>query len=455
MNKIKQNKITFTLILSAIAIIFSSLTILSLPVLFNYKSKVAIIEKNFYKNFKIYLNSKGKISYKPFPKPHLLVENSSINLSKSEDNQDLINTTNLKIYISLKDTYLRSFENFISTEIVDTNIELKISDVKQLRSHIYKKINKPIIFNNCKIFFKNKMNEVILISPLKKITYKINEKNKTKSLFINGNIFGLNFKSEWKRNYMKPNISLHNINFYNPNIEIKNILNFKTNKNFNLETKIVYAQDKMHYLSNFNNNIINISSPNNKNTNFNLNSKTLLKPFYFDGELQINDKKAEKIIDTILLKLLNYEDIFLGNFNGVLKIKFNEIKNKLIKKGEIDLSINEKVININKAKFILDKIGYINTKLSFSEDKGEIKLISKNQLNIENHIEFAKIFQIGSNKVKNIKIINFDIIKNYEETDFLITNVKINNVENVQKSEEIFVVKNIQNLRSYIREIID
>ena len=47
MNKIKQNKITFILILTAIAIIFSSLTILSLPVLFNYKSKVAKIEKIF------------------------------------------------------------------------------------------------------------------------------------------------------------------------------------------------------------------------------------------------------------------------------------------------------------------------------------------------------------------------------------------------------------------------
>ena len=54
MNKIKQNKITFTLILAAIVIIFSSFTVLSLPVLFNYKSKVALIEKNFYKNFKIY-----------------------------------------------------------------------------------------------------------------------------------------------------------------------------------------------------------------------------------------------------------------------------------------------------------------------------------------------------------------------------------------------------------------
>ena len=74
MNKIKQNKITFTLILSAIAIIFSSLTILSLPpVLFNYKSKVVKIEKNFYKNFKIYLKFIRKnISYKPFPKTTLI-----------------------------------------------------------------------------------------------------------------------------------------------------------------------------------------------------------------------------------------------------------------------------------------------------------------------------------------------------------------------------------------------
>ena len=122
MNKIKQNKITFILILSAIVIIFSSLTILSLPVLFNYKSKVAIIEKNFYKNFKIYLNTSGNISYKPFPKPHLLVENASINLSKKNKN-NLINTSNLKIFISLRDIYLRSFKNLISTEISNTNLE--------------------------------------------------------------------------------------------------------------------------------------------------------------------------------------------------------------------------------------------------------------------------------------------------------------------------------------------
>ena len=156
MNKIKQNKITFTLILVGIAIIFSSLTILSLPVLFNYKSKVTIIENNFYKNFKIYLNSSGKISYKPFPKPHLLLENAIIDLNKSKEKNGLIKTKNLKIYISLRDIYLRSFKNFVSTEISNTNINFKFDNIKELRKHLYQNINKPIILNDCKIFLKNK-----------------------------------------------------------------------------------------------------------------------------------------------------------------------------------------------------------------------------------------------------------------------------------------------------------
>ena len=182
MNKIKQNKVTFTLILSFLAIIFSSLIILSLPVLFNYKSKVTQIEKNFYKNFKFYLNSNGKISYKPFPKPHLLVENATLSLSSTINRDKLIKTTNLKIYISLRNIYLRSFKNLISTEISDSNLELKIEDIREFRNHLFQKINKPIILNDCKIFLKNNKNEVILISPVQNILYNINNKKRTKSL---------------------------------------------------------------------------------------------------------------------------------------------------------------------------------------------------------------------------------------------------------------------------------
>ena len=455
MNKIKQNKITFTLILLAITIIFSSLTILSLPVLFNYKSKVVVIEKNFYKNFKFYLNSSKNITYKPFPKPHLLVENASINLNELKEKDKLIETTNLKIFISLKDIYTRSFNNFTSLEISNTNLQIDMPKIKELRRHLYKKINKPIILKNCKIFIKNNKNEVILISPIKKILYKINNKAKTKILNIDGQIFGLDFNSEWKRNYNDPNTSLHNINIFNPSVEIKNKFELKNLKAFDSKSQILYGQESSEYNIQYKENIINIISPNMEKTNFNINSKIQLKPFYFEGLLTIKNRKIENIMDSFLLNLLLYDESLLGNINGLLKIKFDKLNNKFIKKGEIDLYIKEKKISLSKLKFNLDKIGNVNSNLGFVEDKGDIKLILKNQLNIKNHIEFAKLFQIGSKKVKDLKIISFDVIKNIGETDFIITNVKIDNIENNQKSDKIFIIKNIQNLRAHIRQVIN
>ena len=455
MNKIKQNKITFTLILSAIAIIFSSFAILSLPVLFNYKSKVTLIEKNFYKSFKVYIKSKGKISYKPFPKPHLLVENASLNLSKTEGKEDLLNTTNLKIFISLRDIYLRSFEDLSSTEISNSNLELEISDLKQLRDHLYLKINKPIIFNNCKIFLKNKKNEVILISPTKKISYKINNKTKIKNFTIIGEAFGLNFKSLWKRNYLIPKNSSHDISIINPKIEIKNIFEFENSKIFNIQSEINYLQDKIEYNIEYRDRKVTVFSPIKEKNNFNLNSQINLDPFYFEGELKIKNKKIENIIDIILLKLLLYDKSFLGNLNGSLKIKFDQLNNKLIKKGELSFLISEKLLKLNRTKFNLDKIGYINSNISFVKNNGDMKFLSENQLHIENHIEFAKVFQVSSKKVKNIKIIYFDIEKAFGDTDFTISNVKINDSKNVEKSDDIFIVTNIQNLRSHIRKVID
>ena len=454
MNKIKQNKITFRLILFAITIIFSSLLILSLPVLFNYKSKVLEIENNYYKNFKIYLNSSGEISYKPFPKPHLLVENASLSLSKSSVKNNLIDTSNLKIYIPLRSLYLRSFNKFNSTEISDTNLDLKMSDIRELRKHLYEKINKPIIFNNCKIFLKNNENEVILISPLKKILYKINNKTRIKNLILEGKVFGLNFKSQWKRDYNIPKSSVHNIVIYNPKIQIKNIYKYENIKDFTTETFIFYEQDKMQYNLKFENDNIIISSLNDK-TNFNINSKIQLKPFYFDGNIKIINKKVENIIDNILLNLFIYDKNYLGNFNGKLKIKFDQLNNRLIKRGYIDFLINEKKISFKKAKFYLDKIGKIKTNFFFVEDNEKIKFKSQNLLEIDDHIEFAKTFQIGSNKIKNIKQIYFDLEKNIGDKNYVITNVKVDNMKKDANLNEIFYVKNIQNLRSYIRKIID
>ena len=455
MNKIKQNKITFFLILSVIAITFSSLTFLSLPVLFNYKSKVTKIEKNFNKNFKIFLKTSGNISYKPFPKPHLLVENATLNLSNNIKNKNLIDTSNLKIFISLRDIYLRSFENISSAEISDSNIEFTIPDLKKFREHLYYSINKPIYFNKCKFFVKNKNDEVILISPIKNIIYKINNKSKFKNFIIDGEVFGIDFKSEWRRQYDNPKISINNINLYSPNIEIKNIFKNNNNKKFQIFNEIIFGQDKLKYEIKFNDNKINITSPKVENINFNIDGNIQVKPFYFDIALNIKNKKIEKIIDNFLIYFLLYDKNYLGNINGNFEIKLDELDNKLIKKGEINFIINEKKIKLKNSTFDLHKIGKLNSQISYEEELGKIKFFSKNKLIIKNHIEFAKMFQIASNKAKNINQISFQLEKNINETDFTISNIIINNVKNNEKVKQFFTVKNIQNLRSHIRKVLD
>ena len=454
MNKISQNKITFTLILFAITIIFSSLLVLSLPVLFKYKSKVLEIENNYYKSFKVYLNSSGKISYKPFPKPHLLLENASLSFSKPTLKNDLINTTDLKIFVPLRDIYFRSFNQFNSTEISDTNLYLKMHDIKQLRKHMYEKVNKPILLNNCKIFIKNKENDIILISPLKNVSYKISDKTKIKNLIIDGEVFGLKFKSEWKIDYNNPKSSTHNIHIFNPTLQIKNIYNYKNLKNFTTDTFISFEQDKMQYNLKFEKDNITISSPN-ENTNFNINSKIQLKPFYFDGGIKIKNKKVKNIIDNFLINLFIYDKKFIGNFNGNLKIYFDQLNNRFIKQGQIDFVISEKKILFKEAKFDLDKIGTIKTNIFFTKDRENIKFKSQNLLKINDHIEFAKTFQIGSKKIKNIKQITFDLEKNIGDEDFIITNVKVDNMKINDDLNQIFLIKNIQNLRSYIRKLVN
>ena len=209
----------------------------------------------------------------------------------------------------------------------------------------------------------------------------------------------------------------------------------------------------MKYNFQFENDKINITSPNDENINFDLKSTIQLKPFYFDGKLIIKNKKIEHIIDYLLINALNYNKEYIGNFNGNLKIKFNDLRNKIIKNGQIKFLINENNLVLYDVNFMLDKIGEVNSSIKVKEDLGVIKFFSNNKLTIFNHIEFAKAFQVGSKKVKNIKEINFDLEKNIGETDFIITNVKIDNKAKILN--EIFLIKNIQNLRSHVRKIID
>ena len=341
MNKIKHNKFLFLTILASIFITFTSLSFLSLPVLFNYKSVVKEIEKNFYKKFKIYLKSSGAISYKPFPKPHLLIEKAEIRINKNSDSST-IRTDNLKLYLPLKNIYRKSTDKIISVEIFDTNINFKFKDIIYFREHLYKKINDPIIIKNSKFFLMNDENEVIIISPIKTINYKINEKLREKKLIINGNIFDINFEYFWKKNYLTPNLIESRLNTISPNIQIENFLDVQNPLILNGSTDIKILKDKLNLSYSYLDEEIYISSKNKKNSTLFLNSQIKLDPFYSDSEFIISNKSINAIIDNFLIFFFNYDKNYLGNLNGKFRLSFKNIKNTLIKNGQFNFSINEK-----------------------------------------------------------------------------------------------------------------
>ena len=221
--KIDSSKI----ILPSIIVFFTIILFLSLPVLFNYNNLQNKIEKKFYSEFKINLKILGDISFKIFPRPHYLVNKANLDLNIEDDKSSIIEIKNLKIFIPTNKIYSKTEINIEGFEIHNTNIYFNIKDTLDFRNHLYYKINKPIYIKKSKFFLLDKNKKTILISPIRKIKYLINNKNNSKELKIKGNIFDVDYYSFWKRDYDNPNKTLNEIRLKNPNLFIKNFFSFK------------------------------------------------------------------------------------------------------------------------------------------------------------------------------------------------------------------------------------
>ena len=449
--KIDSSKI----ILPSIIVFFTVILFLSLPVLFNYNNLQNIIEKKFYSEFKINLKILGDISFKIFPRPHYLVNKANLDLNIEDDKSSIIETKNLKIFIPTNKIYSKTEINIEGFEIHNTNIYFNIKDILDFRNHLYYKINKPIYIKKSKLFLLDKNKKTILISPIKKIKYLINNKNNSKELKIKGNIFDVDYYSFWKRDYDNPNKTLNEIRLKNPNLFIKNFFSFKGKLFFKGKSSINFLNEDIiiNYL--MKDSKIYIDSPNqNSSQKIKLNSKIELDPFFFDAKINIDHKDTNFLIDNLLSIILNSKEEYLGNMNGNLTLVVNNLKNSIINNGNINLSIKEKVIKLEKSLFEIKGIGKIRSDFRYYENKGDLIFASENILEITNKKEFSRKFQVNSKSVKNINKIYFDLEKNIDNGEISISNIYLNKIETENFSEEYYIIKNIQILKALVRNIL-
>ena len=449
--KIDSSKI----ILSSIIVFFTVILFLSLPVLFNYNNLQNIIEKKFYSEFKINLKILGDISFKIFPRPHYLVNKANLDLNIEDDKSSIIEIKNLKIFIPTRKIYSKNEINIEGFEIHNTNIYFNIKDILDFRNHLYYKINKPIYIKKSKFFLLDKNKKTILISPIRKIKYLINNKNNSKELKIKGNIFDVDYYSFWKRDYDNPNKTLNEIRLKNPNLFIKNFFSFKGKLFFKGKSSINFLNEDIiiNYL--MKDSKIYIDSPNqNSSQKIKLNSKIELDPFFFDAKINIDQKDTNFLIDNLLSIILNSKEEYLGNMNGNLTLVVNNLKNSIINNGNINLSIKEKVIKLEKSLFEIKGIGKIRSDFRYYENKGDLIFASENILEITNKKEFSRKFQVNSKSVKNINKIYFDLEKNIDNGEISISNIYLNKIDTENFSEEYYIIKNIQILKALVRNIL-
>lgn len=449
--KIDSSKI----ILPSIIVFFTVILFLSLPVLFNYNNLQNIIEKKFYSEFKINLKILGDISFKIFPRPHYLVNKANLDLNIEDDKSSIIEIKNLKIFIPTNKIYSKTEINIEGFEIHNTNIYFNIKDILDFRNHLYYKINKPIYIKKSKFFLLDKNKKTILISPIKKIKYLINNKNNSKELKIKGNIFDVDYYSFWKRDYDNPNKTLNEIRLKNPNLFIKNFFSFKGKLFFKGKSSINFLNEDIiiNYL--MKDSKIYIDSPNqNSSQKIKLNSKIELDPFFFDAKINIDQKDTNFLIDNLLSIILNSKEEYLGNMNGNLTLVVNNLKNSIINNGNINLSIKEKVIKLEKSLFEIKGIGKIRSDFRYYENKGDLIFASENILEITNKKEFSRKFQVNSKSVKNINKIYFDLEKNIDNGEISISNIYLNKIDTENFSEEYYIIKNIQILKALVRNIL-
>ncbi len=455
---IKKLKVTifskFIFLLIALCFLFG--IYLSIPVLFNYKSIENIIESKFSSDFNINLNINGDIKYQLLPKPHLLISDSSLSIYEENNESISFDIKNLKVFVNSNSLYPKSKINFEKFEIINTNFLIKKKEYNILRKYFHESEIKPLYIKKSKVFLIDDNDETLIISPIEKISFITSQQDDFKKLNIKGNLFDLNFKSLWKKKYNSRTNSQIEIDFNEPNLLIKNELNFENNSSFEGSTLLNFLNQKIEVEYQLKNNIISLKSLENNN-DIKIDTTIELSPFYLNSNITLNKQNLNFLVDELIFSILKLKPDVLGNLNGDINFLLTNIENELIRNGNISLNISQKTINLSEVLFNVGEIGQIETEIKYIEEKGNTIFHSSNSLIIKNKKEFAKKFQVKLDKVKDLNMIHFKVEKNIHNGSISIFDIKINQAVNEGKSsgESRYNIRNSQELKSLVKNIIN
>ena len=94
------------------------------------------------------------------------------------------------------------------------------------------------------------------------------------------------------------------IDFKEPNISIKNELNYENNSSFKGTTELIFLNQNIEIEYQLKNNIISLKSSENNN-DIKIDTTIELSPFYLNSNVTLNRQNINFMIDELIFSLLN------------------------------------------------------------------------------------------------------------------------------------------------------
>jgi len=440
----------FHLVVAFFIIFFGTAIFFSIPTFYDYEKYNQKIEDAINKDYKINLHNLEDISFRFIPSPHLFIKKADFKINKNE--KEIISEfKNIRVFISIIDFYQKDKFKIKRMVVNKANIYLNNDSLKNLINNLKTNIVNLLKIKKSTLFFKDKKGEIILISKIKELDYKIDFINNKKIFNINGNIFDSNYEFKYLIDYRQPNIQNILFELVDPNLFIENTL---TKKKF--EEKVEKLGDLNIGFLNQKNNIkyiikdgyIDFENNSIKNSNFDLNGKVSFEPFHFD-----------LIIDLKKINLLQLENLFylihrnktskFQNLSGKTKLKFNQISNKVLKSGFINLIFEGSELITSNNEFYLNNFAtLIINEYKFLEDNEQIVQM-KLKLDILDNEKFNRfLFNFKKNMIDS-KSLYFTYQYNANSKNSFISQISNSGFGN---NSEFYKFSNLQQLKNLLRD---
>ena len=440
----------FHLVVIFFIIFFGTAIFFSIPTFYDYTKFNQEIKETINKDYKIQIDNLENISFRFIPSPHLLIKKSEIKI-KNNEIEPVANLKNTKVYISLLDFYKKDKFNIKRIEIDKANLYLNNLSLINLIQNLKNNIVKKIKIKKSTIFFKNKKNEVILLSKIQLLNYRIDFQNNKKIFEMNGNLFDSNYEFKYSIDYKSPNIQNVKLELRNPNILFENKLIENLNSS-NLDQEGIL---NIEFLSNKNNikyeikkNNLNLLPTDTKNSNFDIIGSINFKPFHFNLIFDLKEINLIKL-ENIFYNIYKNKKLKLNNLSGTLKINFSNIDNKVLKTGSIDLKVENSDLITKKDIFNLSDFANLQIlDYQYLDNSGQI-LQMKIKINISDREKFNRfLFNFRKNKINHDNLYFIYQFDNESRTNLI---SKISNKEFLSGSE-LYKFNNLQQLKVLLKD---